>query len=351
MTIVGAQGFRAEHAAGADRLREGERRERHLRQCRRRRRLAALRPALHGGDRHQGDRGSLSGHRPGADRPRRRPGRLHVRPDHEHGRPDQGRARSRPMPSPRRSAIRRCRTCRPRRKAGLPDLDVSIWHGLYVPKGTPAEALQKLNEALKAALKDPDGRRRASPSSAPRRCRRTSPRRRRIASACSRRSSCGSRSSRRPACSRNSSSGGAATAVPLRSRPPGGVGHAEDRVKDLLAGLVFIAFGLAFAIAASRYQLGTAFRMGPGYFPVVLGGCLVLLGVLIVVEGIVAGERGAIGAVPWRGDRADPRRGPVLRLHRARARPCRLALRDGAGWRASPARAPASSRRSSSPSA
>ena len=52
----------------------------------------------------------------------------------------------------------------------------------------------------------------------------------------------------------------------------------QRSVKDLLAGLVFIVFGLAFAIAASRYQLGTAFRMGPGYFPVVLGGCLVLLG-------------------------------------------------------------------------
>jgi putative tricarboxylic transport membrane protein len=74
----------------------------------------------------------------------------------------------------------------------------------------------------------------------------------------------------------------------------------QRSVKDLLAGAVFIVFGLAFTIAASRYQLGTAFRMGPGYFPVVLGGCLVLLGVLVVVEGFVAGEKGEIGAVPWK---------------------------------------------------
>jgi len=40
-------------------------------------------------------------------------------------------------------------------EAGLPDLNVSIWHGLYAPKGTPPEVVQKLNEALKAALKDP----------------------------------------------------------------------------------------------------------------------------------------------------------------------------------------------------
>ena len=40
-------------------------------------------------------------------------------------------------------------------EAGLPDLNVSIWHGLYAPKGTPPEIIQKLNDALKAALKDP----------------------------------------------------------------------------------------------------------------------------------------------------------------------------------------------------
>jgi tripartite-type tricarboxylate transporter receptor subunit TctC len=39
-------------------------------------------------------------------------------------------------------------------EGGLPDLDVSIWHGLYVPKGTPEAVVQKLNEALKAALAD-----------------------------------------------------------------------------------------------------------------------------------------------------------------------------------------------------
>jgi hypothetical protein len=40
--------------------------------------------------------------------------------------------------------------------------------------------------------------------------------------------------------------------------------------------------------------------MGPGYFPVVLGGCLVVLGVLVAIEGFVGGEKGEIGPVPWR---------------------------------------------------
>ncbi len=39
---------------------------------------------------------------------------------------------------------------------GLKGFEVTIWHGLYAPKGTPADVLAKLNTALKAALKDPE---------------------------------------------------------------------------------------------------------------------------------------------------------------------------------------------------
>ncbi|RYZ01610.1 MAG: tripartite tricarboxylate transporter substrate binding protein BugD [Comamonadaceae bacterium] len=41
-------------------------------------------------------------------------------------------------------------------ESGLKNFQVTIWHGLYAPKGTPAPVLKKLNDALKAALKDPD---------------------------------------------------------------------------------------------------------------------------------------------------------------------------------------------------
>lgn len=40
--------------------------------------------------------------------------------------------------------------------SGLKGFEVTIWHGLYAPKGTPADVLIKLNSALKVALKDPD---------------------------------------------------------------------------------------------------------------------------------------------------------------------------------------------------
>jgi tripartite-type tricarboxylate transporter receptor subunit TctC len=38
---------------------------------------------------------------------------------------------------------------------GLKDFEVVVWHGIYVPRGTPREATEKLNEALRAALRDP----------------------------------------------------------------------------------------------------------------------------------------------------------------------------------------------------
>jgi tripartite-type tricarboxylate transporter receptor subunit TctC len=38
---------------------------------------------------------------------------------------------------------------------GWRDFEVVVWHGIYVPRGTPREALDKLNEALRAALRDP----------------------------------------------------------------------------------------------------------------------------------------------------------------------------------------------------
>jgi tripartite-type tricarboxylate transporter receptor subunit TctC len=41
-------------------------------------------------------------------------------------------------------------------ESGLKGFEVTIWHGLYAPKGTPADVQAKINAALKAALKDPD---------------------------------------------------------------------------------------------------------------------------------------------------------------------------------------------------
>jgi hypothetical protein len=74
----------------------------------------------------------------------------------------------------------------------------------------------------------------------------------------------------------------------------------RDARKDLLAGATFVGFGLAFAITASTYDVGTALRMGPGFFPLVLGSLLVVLGILIAVKGFVAADSDEIAPVPWK---------------------------------------------------
>jgi len=52
--------------------------------------------------------------------------------------------------------------------------------------------------------------------------------------------------------------------------------------KDFWAGVMFFGTGLFFLVwAVANYQMGTAVRMGPAYFPAVLGGLLALLGVII----------------------------------------------------------------------
>jgi len=70
---------------------------------------------------------------------------------------------------------------------------------------------------------------------------------------------------------------------------------------DIAAGAIFVGFGLAFALQSLTYDVGTPFRMGPGFFPLLLGGVLTILGAIIVASGFNAEREGLIGAVPWRG--------------------------------------------------
>ena len=51
--------------------------------------------------------------------------------------------------------------------------------------------------------------------------------------------------------------------------------------EDFWSGLMFIAFGVAAVIISRDYPMGTAMRMGPGYFPTTLGWMLVVFGVII----------------------------------------------------------------------
>ena len=57
--------------------------------------------------------------------------------------------------------------------------------------------------------------------------------------------------------------------------------------KDFFAGLMFTVMGGAFALGATTYNVGQGARMGPGYFPLMLGIVLAILGAAIILEAMV----------------------------------------------------------------
>ncbi|MEP7062145.1 MAG: tripartite tricarboxylate transporter TctB family protein [Betaproteobacteria bacterium] len=56
--------------------------------------------------------------------------------------------------------------------------------------------------------------------------------------------------------------------------------------KDFWSGVVFMTFGAIALVVSSTYRMGTAARMGPGYFPRALGALLLILGAIIAVRGL-----------------------------------------------------------------
>ena len=72
--------------------------------------------------------------------------------------------------------------------------------------------------------------------------------------------------------------------------------------KDFFSGLMFGGVGIAFAWGAATYNVGTGARMGPGYFPMMLGVVLALLGALIVFNALVIETEGGdpIGKWAWK---------------------------------------------------
>ncbi|MBW9086903.1 tripartite tricarboxylate transporter TctB family protein [Rhizobium wenxiniae] len=69
---------------------------------------------------------------------------------------------------------------------------------------------------------------------------------------------------------------------------------------NLICGILLIATGIFFAYQSIELELGTAFRMGPGYFPFILALALILFGAIILFQAFrVEGE--PIGPIAWRG--------------------------------------------------
>ncbi|HBT68975.1 MAG TPA: tripartite tricarboxylate transporter TctB family protein [Agrobacterium sp.] len=69
---------------------------------------------------------------------------------------------------------------------------------------------------------------------------------------------------------------------------------------EAACGAIFIGLGVFFALQSYGLEIGTAFRMGPGYFPLVLAIVLIVLGGVIFLRSTrVQGD--AIGGIAWRG--------------------------------------------------
>ena len=57
--------------------------------------------------------------------------------------------------------------------------------------------------------------------------------------------------------------------------------------KDFFAGLLYMVIGIAFAWGATTYNIGDGARMGPGYFPLLLGVILAIIGGIVMARALV----------------------------------------------------------------
>lgn len=70
---------------------------------------------------------------------------------------------------------------------------------------------------------------------------------------------------------------------------------------DFWSGVMFAAIGTAFVILSQEYQIGTPARMGPGFFPAVLGALLALLGLVSAWQSVSrANEEMQVERIGWR---------------------------------------------------
>ncbi|WP_295525133.1 tripartite tricarboxylate transporter TctB family protein [uncultured Pseudacidovorax sp.] len=71
---------------------------------------------------------------------------------------------------------------------------------------------------------------------------------------------------------------------------------------DFFSGVMFMAVGATFAVGSTNYTVGDGARMGPGYFPLMLGVLLALIGAVISLQAMVVetADGGKIGRWAWK---------------------------------------------------
>lgn len=71
---------------------------------------------------------------------------------------------------------------------------------------------------------------------------------------------------------------------------------------DFFSGTLFTAFGIAFACGATTYDLGTGERIGPGYFPLLVGVLIGMMGIVMTLRSLIVEttDREPIGKIAWK---------------------------------------------------
>ncbi|QHE88219.1 tripartite tricarboxylate transporter TctB family protein [Hydrogenophaga sp. BPS33] len=72
--------------------------------------------------------------------------------------------------------------------------------------------------------------------------------------------------------------------------------------RDFYSGVLFSAFGVAYAWGATTYTVGIGARMGPGYFPLVVGVLIAIMGAVITIKAMMVDTEDGepIGRIAWR---------------------------------------------------
>ena len=72
--------------------------------------------------------------------------------------------------------------------------------------------------------------------------------------------------------------------------------------RDFWSGLMFICVGIAFAVGATNYSMGSSARPGPGYFPLILSAFMAVLGAVVLFKALTieTDDGDPIGAFAWR---------------------------------------------------
>src|SRR5450759_1350672 len=70
--------------------------------------------------------------------------------------------------------------------------------------------------------------------------------------------------------------------------------------KDFWAGLMFVGAGLSFMLVSQNYPMGSAVRMGPAYFPTMLGGLLAVLGAMVFFRAFFSKIEHPVKVFPFR---------------------------------------------------